>query len=113
VIALIALALFAQIAVVQGYTLADPLDPERFVLATHDGRVIAEAANGCHEFTVYQNVLVWQQDDPSWLILTPLDATPPGCVVSVIGPVPDEGNVPCLVDALDACDATLELPPND
>lgn len=112
-IALLALALFAQTAVVQGYTLADPLDPERFVLALPDGRLIAEAADGCRGFTVYQDVLVWPQDDPSWLILTPLGTTPPGCVVSVIGPVPDNGNVPCLVDATGECDASGELPPDD
>jgi hypothetical protein len=66
-ILLAAAALFAQILTQgQAYTTADPINPERYGLATQDGRYMVELSDtgDCSSITADQNVYLWQMPSP-------------------------------------------------
>lgn len=107
---LVALALFAQqldpMASVQGYTTADPINPDRVGLATPDGRFSVTPIQGCDWLAPGQNVFVypnWQM--PPWLGLSGLDASQPGCAVRVEGKM---DSTPCFADDAGVCDVAEE-----
>jgi hypothetical protein len=108
---LLLIALFvAQIldphAPVQAYTSADPINPDRFGLATPDGRYSITPIQECDWLAVEQNVNVypnWQM--PPWLGLSGTDSMQPGCVVRVEGRM---SNVPCFTNADGLCDVAAE-----
>jgi len=108
---LFAIVLFAQIlnplAQVQGYTTADPINPDRFGLATLDGRFAIRPMQGCDWLAPYEQVYVypnWQL--PPWLGLSGTDSQQPGCVVRVEGRM---DATPCFTNDAGTCDVAAEL----
>jgi hypothetical protein len=107
-----ALLLFAQsLTPVPGYLTPDTIDTGHFGIALTDGRYRAEAPAGCTDFTTYENVTVWlSEDQPNWVILTPLGADAPACTAHVLAKMSD---VPCFASVDGSCDVSYEIPDED
>lgn len=107
---LVALILFAQmldpLESQQAYTTADPINADRFGLATHDGRFAATTVQDCEGISIGQNVLIYPgYHIPPWLAITSIDGALPGCLARVEGRM---DNTPCFTNADGLCDIEAE-----
>lgn len=87
----LAVALFAQILTQgQAYTTADPINPDRFGLATVDGRYMVELSDtgDCSQVTIDQAVQLWQVPSPDGMAM-----------YTAIAPLTEDGPAedPCFV----------------
>jgi hypothetical protein len=92
--------------VVQAYTTADPIDPDRLGLATPDGRFAIRPVQGCDWLAPGQDVNTYPNRTlPPWLQLSGTDAVQPGCLVRVEGRM---DATPCFTDDAGLCDVAAE-----
>jgi len=107
---LLALALFAQIVTpmvpdnMLAYTTADPVDSDRFGLATQDGRYSVRLLEGCTVMPEFQNVRLGF--DPNWTLVLETDQW--ACPVEVIARMDER---PCFTNDAGQCDAAVLFDP--
>lgn len=84
------------------YLLDHPIDPDRLVLATPEGRF--QVSRSCEWMASYTNVLGFSTGDAQVVALTPSDLSQPLCFVDNLGLV---DQTPCF--GYGVCDVSYEM----